>query len=435
MRRLLSRGVGAVAGRARQRASAFLEFARPVHAGEVTGLAGPVLARLRQGGVAFFAGALSDEAPGFVADHAADWRERTLESAQRLLAGKFDLLGYRGLDFGRPVQWHLDPVSGRRAPFRHWSRIDPLDPAEVGDAKVIWELGRHQWLVRLAQGFLLTGDERYSHAALDSIDSWLEENPPGIGIHWASSLEIALRLISWCWTLVLLRHASSLNEERIGRILASVEEQGRRVERQLSTWYSPNTHLTGEALGLFYAGVVFHELPSAARWIALGREILLEEREHQVLPDGVHVERATCYQRYTADIYLHFLALAARAGVSVPPDVAEAAARLCDFLVAIRRPDGSLPSIGDADGGWLMPLAPRAADDVRGTLSTGAVLLGRGDYAEPAGALTPETMWLFGAASALRAPEAHASASRLFPDGGFAIMRGGDHQLVFDVGP
>src|SRR5688572_14143949 len=46
---------------------------------------------------------------------AADARAR----ADRILEGRYDLLGYRDLRYPRPdgdVAWHLDPVHGRRAP-------------------------------------------------------------------------------------------------------------------------------------------------------------------------------------------------------------------------------------------------------------------------------------------------------------------------------
>ena len=150
--------------------------------------------------------------PGSLADtmkaldtHAPGARARLVASAEACLAGRFDLLGYEGLSFGEPMDWHLDPVSGRRAPLAHWSRIDPLDVEVVGDSKVIWELNRHQWLVRVAQAYGLTGDERYAEACVGHIEAWIDSNPPGIGINWASSLEVAFRLISWCWTLQLLR--------------------------------------------------------------------------------------------------------------------------------------------------------------------------------------------------------------------------------------
>jgi hypothetical protein len=111
---------------------------------------------------------------------------------------QFDLLGYDGLSFGDPIDWHFDPVWARRSPLVHWSRIDPLDPAVVGDSKIIWELNRHQWVVELAQAWAITGDRRYADRCVESIDAWLDANPPDTGINWASSLEVALRLMSWC---------------------------------------------------------------------------------------------------------------------------------------------------------------------------------------------------------------------------------------------
>jgi hypothetical protein len=73
------------------------------------------------------------------------------QRADRLLAQEYDLLGHKGLVLAEPLDWWLDPVAGVRAPDRHWSSIDYLDPATVGDHKLIWELGRHSALVTLAQ--------------------------------------------------------------------------------------------------------------------------------------------------------------------------------------------------------------------------------------------------------------------------------------------
>jgi hypothetical protein len=132
-------------------------------------------------------------------------RDRIIAAADDALAGRFDLLGYRGLSFGDPIDWHLDPVSSRRSPRVHWSRVDALDPATVGDSKVVWELNRHQWLVRLAQAWTLTRDTRYASACRDHIYAWLEANPAGTGVNWASSLEVSFRLMSWCWVMLLIR--------------------------------------------------------------------------------------------------------------------------------------------------------------------------------------------------------------------------------------
>ena len=357
--------------------------------------------------------------------------ERITAEADRILTGRFDLLGYEGLSFGDPIDWHADPVWSRRAPSRHWSKINALDPATVGDSKVIWELNRHQWMVRLAQATAFTGETRYGKYAVDQMLNWIDANPIGRGINWASSLEVALRVISWSWVMALLRHSDVLAGTALTTILASVHAHANHVQRYLSHYYSPNTHLTGEALGLFYAGCLFPQFADARRWRDTGADTLVTQATRQITADGVYFEQSTCYQRYTCDIYLHFLLLAGRSGVAVPAHVRQRVARLVDFVAELGARDGTLPNIGDADGGWLLPLARREADDCRGTLSVAAAVLDRPDWSDT---VTPERLWLTNSA-----PVAGSAAirreSKLYTEGGYAILRSGAHEVLVDVGP
>jgi hypothetical protein len=367
-----------------------------------------------------------------------------LAAADAICARRFDVLGYEALSFGDPVDWHRDPVTERRAPSVHWSRIDPLDPLAVGDAKVIWELNRHQWLIPLAQAYWLTHDRTYAQRIADIVDDWSRANPYGQGINWSSSLEVAFRIISWTWAFVLLRDASVLSAREFSGLVALVRTHAQHIERYLSRYFSPNTHLTGEALGLFYIGTLFPELRDAARWRSLGKQILIDESSRQIHPDGVYFEQATCYHRYTIEIYLHFLILAARNEVAVPPIVSKRLERMLDFLLSVAGPDGTMPQIGDADGGWLLPLARRAPDDCRGIFATAAAFFDRDDFACAAHGPAPEVLWLLGPPAwrrviALQSRMPRPQSSRLFQDGGYAVLRAGaaheTHQLIVDVGP
>jgi hypothetical protein len=392
----------------------------------------------------FFAGPGDPRVPALMHERLPDSVHRVVAAADRALEKRFDLLGYRDLSFGDPIDWHLDPVTKHRAPLVHWTRLDPLDAATVGDSKVVWELNRHQWLVRLGQGYRLTGDERYAVMFAETIREWLRANPPGMGINWTSSLEVAFRLISWCWALALFRGSAALTPPLRAALVEGIASHASRVERYLSYYFSPNTHLTGEALGLFYAGTLFPGMPAAARWRRVATDILVQEAERQILPDGVYMEQATCYQRYTAEIYLHFVILAARNGFAVPDGVIRRLECLLDALLVFRRPDGSLPQIGDADGGWLLPLKARKPDDGRGVFGTAAATLKRADYAWASGGLTPEVAWLLGTEGThlidrlVPAPPAQ-SPSRVLPDGGYVVMRSDwgpeADQVIFDVGP
>jgi hypothetical protein len=373
----------------------------------------------------------------------ADHSRHVVTDAEAFLARRFDLLGYSALWFGDPIDWHVDPIRNRRSPLIPWSRLDPHDPSVVGDCRIVWELNRHQWVVRLAQAYILTRDERYSRACLAAMEAWLEANPSGLGLNWVRSLEVAFRLMSWCWALLLLRDSPALHGP-LTKILAAIWEHATYIRRYLLCYFASDTHLTGDALGLLYAGTLFSEFRDADKWRETGVDILISECNDQIHADGVHFEQSTCYQRYTIETYLHFLLLAQRNGLSVPDSLTQHVEQMLDFLLAIRDPGGSLPSIGDADGGWLMPLTRRSPDDLRGIFGVAGALLQRPEYVWAARGPAPEVMWLMGsegvsAFEAVRPSQPVNSASCVFPSGGYAVMRTGwereAHQAIVDIGP
>ncbi|HXH25981.1 MAG TPA: alginate lyase family protein, partial [Vicinamibacterales bacterium] len=365
--------------------------------------------------------------------------------ADRLVEGRYDLLGYRDLSFagsdGR-VDWHLDPVHGRRAPRRFFADVPYLDPA-IGDHKIIWELNRHQHWLALARALWLTGQPRHARAILRELAGWLDDNPPLVGINWASMLEIALRAISWTWALHALVGSRAGDPDGwpwLVDMLVALDRQLAHVEENLSYYFSPNTHLTGEALGLYVAATALPELAASGRWAALGRRILLDEAVRQILPDGGHAERSAHYHRYTLDFYLLALLTAERArdGEAALP-FREAVSRLATFARALADDDGRLPLIGDDDGGMLWPLAGRACRDVRDSLALAAVVLDRPELA-PWG-VPEEVFWLAGLDALDRIDRIQRAAgpapvpSHVFPDTGFVVMRDrtGTH-LVLDGG-
>jgi heparinase II/III-like protein len=365
------------------------------------------------------------------------------ERAERAAVGRFDLLAFKDLFFGEPVDWNFEPVAGKRSPMNHWSLFVELDAETAGDKKIIWELNRHQHFLTLGRAYWHTGDEAHARTFAAHLASWMEQHPPKRGVNWMSSLEVAFRSISWLWALHFFKDSPHLTPDLYARALKYLYLNGRHLETYLSTYYSPNTHLTGEALGLFYLGACLPELRRAARWRETGRRVLLEQIARQVRPDGVYFEQASYYQRYTADFYTHFLLLARAAGEPVDAEVARTLAALCDHLMHLTAPDGTTPFYGDDDGGRLAPLDDRPPEDFRATLSTAAVVHARSDYKYVAGLPSEETLWLAGHAGletfdALD-PRPPAEASRAFPEGGFYVLRDGwtheSNYMLLDCGP
>jgi hypothetical protein len=363
--------------------------------------------------------------------------------ADAICGAKFEILGYGALSYGHPVNWDLDPVAGKESPRIHWSRIDPLNPEQVGDSKVVWEVNRHQWLLDLGQAWRLTGDDRYAECFITLVTEWMDRNPYAQGINWSSALEAAMRSLSWCWALGLFRDSAALTPERFQAILGGLQRHAGFIERYLSRYFAPNTHLTVEALALYTIGTLFPELRGAGRWRDVGRRVLLEQLPLHVPDGGVYFEQSTRYQYYTVEIYLHFAILADRNGDELPSSVRETLAELLHFLVHARRPDGTVPQIGDTDGGWLCPLLRREVGDYRGLFSTGAVLLGDAQLAWAAGSFAHETFCLLGNGALGRwaqlAPEPPMPQKLgIHGAGDYVILRSSwaddAHHLIFDTG-
>src|SRR5215468_4566086 len=344
------------------------------------------------------------EIVGMMSHRFPDERDAIINSAECALTGIFSLLGHIDLSFGdppdSPIDWSLDPVSGLRAPLRHWSKLRPLNPLGGGDPKVVWELNRHAHFVTLGQAYWLTSDNRFAAGFRDQVSAWIDANPVGMGINWASSMEAAFRSIAWLWAAQMFVDSTAVTPDFFARLLKSLIEHGRHVETYLSYYFSPNTHLTGEALGLFYLGLALPEMIRAGGWRDLGLRIMLEQAQKQVREDGVYFEQSSYYHRYTTDFYTHLFALTRANGIGLDR---ASEATLCqnleamlDHLMWITRPDGTSPLFGDDDGGRLIKFSARAANDFRDTLAIGSALLSRGDWKHVAGAAPAEMLWLIG---------------------------------------
>jgi hypothetical protein len=380
-----------------------------------------------------------------------DERDAIIKTAEAALAGKFSLLGHSDLSFrdppDSPIDWSLDPVSGKRAPLRHWSKLHPLDPLGGGDPKVVWELNRHAHFVTLGQAYWLTDDNRFAAAFVDQVSAWIDANPVGMGINWASSLEVAFRSIAWLWALSLCVDSREVTPDFFARLLKSLIAHGRHIERYLSYYFSPNTHLTGEALGLFYLGLALPELSRSTGWRDLGLQILLGQAPKQIRPDGVYFEQSSYYHRYTTDFYTHLYALTRANGVMIDPGMKvmlrQKLGAMLDHLMWITRPDGSSPLLGDDDGGRLIKLTARASNDFRDTLAIGAAILKRGDWKYVAGKAPAEMLWLIGPEGVARYDRLRAEPpreiSREFRSGGYFVMRDGWRRdssfVLIDCGP
>jgi hypothetical protein len=389
----------------------------------------------------FFSGEEAQAIVGMMRQRLPEEMEQIVATAHKVCRHEFDLLGFRSLDFGDSVDWHFDPVHQKRAPLRPWYRVPFLNPDEVGDVKIIWELNRHQHLVTLAKAYLLAHDAQFCQELIRQWREWQKQNPYPLGINWASSLEVGFRSLSWLWVRHLLADRDILPESFRSELLQALALNGRHIETYLSTYSSPNTHLLGEGVALFFLGVLCPEIPAARRWKHHGWRIVCQEAQRQVFSDGMHIEQSIYYHVYALDFFLHARILAARNEIPIPADLDKVLEKMLDFLLHISQA-GIVPRLGDDDGGRIFDPHRNRAEHLLDPLGTGAVLFHRADWARGAAANPrEETMWLLGAraASELDGLVRDEPLARTlgFHESGVYVMASHhtlDQQLVIDAG-
>lgn len=361
------------------------------------------------------------------------------QSADRILDGRHDLLGYRDVRLASPPDWHADAIHQKRPPAVHWAAVPYLDPA-YGDHKIIWETNRHQYWLTLGAAWWLTGDSRYRATFVVHLESWLQANPPLIGVNWASMLELAFRTMSWTWAVELFAAGGEHDDTPwLVDLLLSMDRQLTHVGENLSQYFSPNTHLLGEALALYAVSAAFPELRHSRTRMDEGRNVLLREIERQVRPDGGHAELSAHYHRYTTDFYLLALMVARSSGDEAAPAFERVSRSLAAYLRTIADDRGRLPLIGDDDGGQAFRFGSPMPADASPTLGIAATLLN--DASLAVGPPSTEEYWILGTSTARSgrtlAPGATAPwPSRVLRDSGYFVSRTADGgQLIFEAGP
>ncbi|HMD15082.1 MAG TPA: alginate lyase family protein [Terriglobales bacterium] len=407
--------------------------------------------RAARQGQFFFPASEGSERAELVRKQLPDEATEILREADEICSHRFRLLGYENLAFDladgsvgrnnlKDIDWHLDPVHRKRAPLDPWFKIPFLDFALVGDHKITWELNRHQHLVTLAKARLLSGDQKYVRELIAQWHGWIKANPYPLGINWGSTLEVAFRSLSWIWVDQMLAGMPEYAQFR-AELVPALAFHGRYIERYLSTYFSPNTHLLGEVVALFFLGTLYPQMPGAARWKESGWKIVLHEAARQVRPDGVYFEQSLYYHVYALDFFLYARLLAARNGMAIPPAYDAVLGRMLDVVAALAQA-GPVEGFGDDDGGRLWNPRRNRTEQMTDPLALGAVMYAK-DFA--AARLTEEAIWLFGNKAVEKlspvntTPQASPAARSLaFPDGGIYVLADSQphaQAMVVDAGP
>lgn len=368
------------------------------------------------------------------------YKKEILEDADEILTGRVCLLGF-DMEIPSGHKWHIDPVTGIKWPFIFYTKLRSNKATKDLDIKYVWEISRHQYLIPLAKAFWLTGQEKYSQAVFSVITDWIDANPYQTGVNWTSSLEHAVRLFSWMWSLNLCKR-SNYYKKYIGKIKASVYEQAHHICNHLSIYSSPYNHLVGEAAALYLVGSLYPKMPGAESWEATGWEVLEKNIDEQFHSDGLSVEQACFYHHFTLGFYLTCILLRRINGKDVSKKVLQRIENAIEIASYLKMPDGTMPMKGDIDNARSIYFSLNHSWDFAFFSDLGAVLFHRQDLKDKKAKFPEELLWLLSDddLELYHSLESNLPAlpSRLFENSGYCIMRDSwaeeSNYLCFDFG-
>lgn len=374
---------------------------------------------------------------------------RTISMADDVLAHKFNLLGsgvYTPEDPGRagaggykPIDWYYDPVRALRfprgVPYKEWD-LYKMRPGSA-DIKYPWELARCQHWAALGQAYRLTGEAKYAGEIASQLDDFMEANPVGIGVNWTCTMDVAIRAANWAIGLALIRGYDGAPAGFWARAYSALFDHGNFIYANFENNYEvTSNHYLSNITGLYYLARVFSDLPRGRAWEEYCRKALEEEITLQVLEDGADYESSVPYHRLVTELFMGSARLAQHAGRPMSQRYLSILRKMVEFHLAVTRPDGLMPQVGDADDGRLHILTASSGaspQDGRHLLAPAAMLLNEPawlNYAGPDGAWEAG-WWGFDVANMetadMRPPDVTAS----FPDAGLYVAReGGGYLLI-----
>jgi hypothetical protein len=374
------------------------------------------------------AAALSDPAAcaRFVRD--TPYAAELIAIARDALEHRFPLFG-QTIQTGSEIDWRRDYKHEKTSGTAYFRRVPYLDFDAVGDHKWIWELNRHQYLVALAQAFLITSQPEYPREIERQIESWVAANPFVRGINWASALEVAFRALSWIWIDHLI--GDRLKGTTRIALQKTLWLHARHLETNLSVYFSPNTHLLGEALALYAIGRMYPRMPGARRFLRIGGRVIEQQLDFQIKPDGSHFEQSTYYHAYALDMFLLYYVLAGR-----PSHINAKLLQMARYLDALAGHSRRLFSSGDDDGGRLFHPFGERDRFCRATLATCANLFPELGFEYCSKDVYEQAAWWLGPGATLSASRSSPrTESNAFADSGVVVLHSGAVQLLFDAGP
>jgi len=337
------------------------------------------------------------------------------------------------LEIDKPINWHLDFINKKEFPKKISFSIDTRT-GKHGNAKVVWEVNRLQFLPLICIKYHQSKDIAHLEQFQEIIKSWIEANPYLMGVNWYSNIEVNIRIINWffCWEILQVNQLINENKkfrEFVEQIwLPLIELHAIHSFKYPSKFSSANNHLIAEASGWFIAGS-YWSFKQSSKWRKKGRQVLEHEIQKQHSKDGINREQASEYIQFITDFFLISFVVAERSGAPFSNSYKLTLKKILFFIYYLMDLNGNVPYYGDDDDGKVVSLSFESHNNFQSLLTSGTVLFGDPRFKSRAEGFDLKNQLLFGKKGeekfeSIPTPRSTSESKIYLEEGHFIVKKG-----------
>lgn len=311
------------------------------------------------------------------------------------LAAKGKIKGFSSveMDYGNPVNWQLNPLTGKECDVNDkWYKIPDFD-SNRGDIKAVWEISRFSHFVGFARAYLATNDRKYYEAFSSQLSSWLSENPYSFGANFKCGQECALRMMNALLAYSVFKSKGIAGEDDERNIAELIK---RCYQKILSNFFYAhrcikNNHTISELVGM----IIGAWCSCDEKRLKKAYKILDKVVAEQFFEDGGYTQFSFNYQRLALQDLEYAIFISRKTGINLSEQSLSRIKNSVKFFYQCQDQTGDVPNYGFNDGALVFPVSSAAYRDFRPILgSLYAILFGERIYDE--GLYDEEYLWFGG---------------------------------------
>lgn len=299
----------------------------------------------------------------FINDLPDEKKDELIKLADNASEGR--ILGFSSieLDYGNPVDWQLNPLTGKRCNEKvKWYRIPDFD-SERGDIKVTWEISRFSHLVTLARAYLLTENQKYYKAYCGQLSDWLQKNNYSFGANYKCGQECSLRMVNALIAYSVFKGenvATEVDEDNLRKLVMFCY---RKILSNFFYAYKciKNNHTISELLGMIVGAWCCGEDGTLRKAYVMLNEVI----DEQFFDDGGYRQYSFNYQRLALQDLECVIAVSRKTGLELSEKSKNKVLKSAWLFYQCQDESGDVPNYGSNDGALVFPVTSCGYRDFR----------------------------------------------------------------------